>query len=218
MGIHFGDITPVENTAVSAAEINGAAAVSTPQGITLDLNKGAVLDLEKSSPGLKKVMVGASWDTAQAGEDFDLDISALLIHAGGKIATADDIIYFNHMEASGVKLNKDNRTGAGDGDDETIDIDLDAIPQSITGIVFVVNIFEAQERRQTFGMVNNSGIRLVDKEADKEICRFSLKDDYASSTGIVFAKLVRENGAWKFEAVGEGKVVRDLNGFVEMFS
>lgn len=222
MGINFGAATPsapIGATATPAPVVTGPAAeVSTPQGITLDLGKGAILDLTKKEPGMTHVTLAAGWDVSQSGPQCDLDISAFMLNASGKITTADDIIYFKHMEAPGIKLNGDNLTGEGEGDDETIDIDLSQVSTQYDSIVFVVNIYEAMSRRQTFGMINNSYVRLLNKDAgNKEVCRFVLKDDYASSTGVVFAKLKREAGSWKFEAIGDGKVVKDLNDIVALY-
>lgn len=219
MGINFGNMggAPVPQ-ASPAIESGNATQISTPQGITLDLSKGAVLDLTKQEPGLTHVRLGAGWDVASAGSDFDLDISAFALNAAGKITSGNDVIYFKHPEIPGIRLNGDNRTGAGDGDDETIDVDLSQVPAQYSSIVFVVNIYDAEARRQTFGMVNNSYVRLINTDdGDREICRFVLKDDYSASTGVIFAKLKREGTSWKFEAVGDGKVVKDLNGIAALF-
>lgn len=234
MGINFGGgapatsapigaVTPVNpvpaSDPVTPVADNTIQQVSTPQGITLDLGKGAVLDLTKRNPGLRHCRLGAGWDPAATGVEFDLDISAFLLNAAGKITTASDIVYFNNKSAGGVTLNGDNRNGLGEGDDETMDIDLGAVPAQYDAIVFCVNIFEAQQRQQTFGMVQNSYVRLLDKDAgDKELCRFRLKDEYATSTGVVFAKLKRSGADWNFEAIGDGKVVQDLNSLVALFT
>lgn len=213
MGIKFGD-TPVATVATT-----DAAPAATPGGISLDLQKNVVLDLTKENPGLTLVTAAAGWDTALAGASgIDLDISALMLNENNKIVSADDVIYFRHKELPGIRLNKDNTTGEGEGDDETIDIDLSKIDPKYKAIVFIVNIYDAAAKRQTFGMVQNSYIRLLDKaNGDKEICRYRLKDDYSTSTAVVCAKLLRDGGNWKFEAIGEGKVVKDLNDIVAMF-
>lgn len=207
--------------ALSDSVTGDAAEVATPTGNSVDLRKGSKLDLKKRAPGLKNLMVGTSWDAAETGADFDLDLFALLLTDRGKMKPKDGIVYFNKKELPGIRLNEDNRTGAGDGDDETIDICLDKIAQDVGSIVFCVNIYDCMNRKQTFGMVSNSCIRLVDRDnGDKEICRFSLKDDYSSSTAVIFAELTRDrdNNTWKFEAIGEGKMVADLNGIIAMFS
>lgn len=219
MGIKFGD-APAATTAASSTEAT-AAPVATPSGaITLDLTKSAVLDLTKVKPGLKKCVVAAGWDAAAAGSaKIDLDLSAFLCNANGKIESSSDIIYFGHKVENGIRLGEDNTTGEGAGDDETIEVDLDCIDPRYQSIVFIVNIFDAMVKKQTFGMVKESYVRLLDAGDDnKELCRFRLKDDYSSSTGVIFAKLKRNGSGWEFEAVGEGKVMADLNVAAAMFS
>ena len=187
-------------------------------GISLDLNKGAVLDLTKRNPGLKAVMVGAGWDMAVAGADVDLDISAFMLNSAGKITSGGDVIFYNNMQAPGIKLSGDNRTGSGQGDDETIDVDLSQIPPQYGKIAFCVTIHEAAVRRQTFGMVSNAYIRLCDAaNGNKEVCRFSLRDDYSTSTAVIFAELKRNGGEWDFVTVGDGKQ-GDLNTLAAYYS
>ena len=137
----------------------------------LNLQKNQILDLTKKNPGLEKVILGAGWDIAKNGYDFDLDIAAFLLNSNGKVQNIpQDVIFFNNMEAPGIVLEGDNRTGAGDGDDERITIDLSQIRSDIAKIVFVTTIHEAQAKRQTFGMVENSYIRLLDaKNNEKEV-------------------------------------------------
>lgn len=221
MGIRFDDAGANATPATTDAVIGGSAVeVQAPGGgITLDLSKGVTLDLSKAEPGLKLVTLAAGWDVADTGASFDIDISAFLLNASKKIGSAADIIYFRNMQGTGIRLNGDNTTGEGEGDDETIDIDLTKIPDQYTQIDFVVNIYDAMTKKQTFGMVNSSYVRLLNKEAgDKEICRFSLKDEYSTSTAVIVARLVRDGGNWKFETVGEGKVVKDLNDIAAIYS
>ena len=131
----------------------------------LNLQKNQILDLTKKNPGLEKVILGAGWDIAKNGYDFDLDIAAFLLNSNGKVQNIpQDVIFFNNMEAPGIVLEGDNRTGAGEGDDERIRIDLEAISPHVQKIVFVVTIHEAQSKRQTFGMVENSYVRILDEE------------------------------------------------------
>lgn len=232
MGINFNgfsaqadaqpSVPQAQDAALSDSVTGDAVEIATPSGNSVDLRKGSKLDLKKRVPGLNNLMVGARWDAAETGTcDFDLDLFGLLLADGGKMKPKDGIVYFNEKVLPGIRLNGDNRTGAGDGDDETIDICLDQIAPDVESIVFCVNIYECMNRQQTFGMVSNSCIRLVDRDnGDKEICRFSLKDDYSSSTAVIFAKLTRDrdNNTWKFEAVGEGKMAADLNDIIAMFS
>ena len=184
----------------------------------LNLQKNQILDLTKKNPGLEKVVLGAGWDIAKNGYDFDLDIAAFLLNSNGKVQNIpQDVIFFNNMEAPGIALEGDNRTGAGDGDDERITIDLSQIRSDIAKIVFVITIHEAQVKRQTFGMVENSYIRLLDaKNNEKEVCRFNLKEDGSTSTSVVFAELFRDGFEWQFKAVGEGKIA-DLNGILSLY-
>lgn len=184
----------------------------------LNLKKNDVLNLTKKNPGLTNVILGAGWDVANNGFDFDLDIAAFLLNANGKAANIpDDVIFFNHMSAQGIALQGDNRTGAGDGDDERIEIDLSLIRPDVQKIVFVVTIFEAQNKRQTFGMVENSYVRLLDaRNNEKEVCRFNLKENGSMATAVVFAELYRDGYEWQFKAIGEGKIA-DLNGILGLY-
>ena len=183
----------------------------------LNLQKNEILDLTKRNPGLKKVTLGAGWDVSQGGVDFDIDIAAFLLDANNKFNTVSNVIFFNNKQGQGIALSGDNRTGAGEGDDETILMDLEAINPSIQKIVFVVTIHEAQSRRQTFGMVNNSYVRLLDTQNNnRELCRFNLKADGSTATSVLFAELYRDMGEWQFKAVGEGKIA-DLNGVLALY-
>ena len=184
----------------------------------LNLQKNDILDLTKRNPGLKSVTLGAGWDISYGGVDFDIDIAAFMLDANNKFNTVSNVIFFNNKQGQGIALSADNRTGAGEGDDETITIELDQISSDIQKIVFVVTIHEAQSRRQTFGMVNNSYVRLLDTaNNDRELCRFNLKADGSTATSVIFAELYREFGEWQFKAVGEGKIA-DLNVVLALYS
>lgn len=184
----------------------------------LNLQKNDILDLTKKNPGLEKVVLGAGWDVATIGQDFDLDIAAFLLNSNGKVAQVpNDVIFFNNKFGDGICLEGDNRTGAGDGDDERIQIDLSQIRSDVQKIVFMVTIHEAQSRRQTFGMVNNSYVRLLDvKNNEKEICRFNLKENGSTVTSVVFAELYKNGYDWYFKAIGDGKIA-DLNGMLGLY-
>ena len=184
----------------------------------LNLQKNDILDLTKKNQGLKRVILGAGWDVATMGQDFDLDIAAFLLNNNNKVARIpDDVIFFNNMEGQGIRLEGDNRTGAGEGDDERIQIDLSMIRNDIAKIIFVVTIHNAQLKRQTFGMVENSYIRLLDAENDeKEVCRFNLKENGSTVTSVIFAELYRDGNEWRFKAIGDGKIA-DLNGILSLY-
>lgn len=188
------------------------------QSGALNLKKNDILNLTKKEPGLEKVVLGAGWDISLNGSTFDLDISAFLLGQNGKVNNVnEDVIYFNNMNSQGIKLCGDNRTGVGEGDDERIEIDLRQIKESVSKIIFVVIIFEAREKRQTFGMIDNSYIRLLDeKNGEKEICRFNLKENGSTATAVVFAELFKENNEWHFKALGDGKIA-DLNGILSLY-
>ncbi|WP_297438105.1 TerD family protein [uncultured Clostridium sp.] len=180
-------------------------------GLTLNLKKNDVLDLTKRNPGLKKVILGAGWDIAVGGSDFDLDIAAFLLDANNKFNDISNVIFFNNKAGQGITLGDDNRTGAGDGDDERMSLDLSAINPSIQKIIFLVTIHGAREKRQTFGMINNSYVRLLDEaQNEKELCRFDLKENGSTATTVIFSELYRQGAEWQFKALGEGKI-GDLN-------
>ncbi len=207
MGINLGSMM---NNMRSNANDNGVNA--------LNLKKNDVLNLTKKNPGLKKVILGAGWDVASIGQDFDLDIAAFLLNTNGKVQNIpDDVIFFNNMQGQGIYLEGDNRTGVGDGDDERIRLDLESISSHVQKIVFVVTIHEAQAKRQTFGMVENSYVRILDEERnEKEICRFNLKENGSTVTSVIFAELYKVSGEWQFKAIGEGKIA-DLNGILGLY-
>ena len=208
MGINLGAM--MNNINMGASNGNNVNA--------LNLKKNDILNLAKKNPGLKKVILGAGWDVASGGQDFDLDIAAFLLNANGKVQNIpDDVIFFNNMQGQGIYLEGDNRTGACEGDDERIRIDLESIPAHVQKIVFVVTIHEAQVKRQTFGMVENSYVRLLDEENnEREICRFNLKENGSTVTSVIFSELYKQNGEWQFKAIGEGKIA-DLNGILGIY-
>ena len=209
MGINLGDFGSQMNNQ-QAQPAGGAMPI-------LNLKKNDILDLTKRNPGLKNVILGAGWDVAENGQSFDLDIAAFMLDANNKFNSVENVIFFNNKNGQGVSLSGDNRTGSGEGDDERIEIHLDQINPAIQKIVFVVSIFEAQTKRQTFGMVNNSYVRLLDMDKNEsEICRFNLKEDGSTATSVIFAELFRQGADWQFKAVGEGKIA-DLNGLLALY-
>ena len=205
------------NLGAGFENLNGNSSISNQSAGILNLNKNDILDLTKRNPGLKKVSLGAGWDIANNGLDYDLDIAAFLLDSNNKFNIVSNIIFFNNKESQGISLAGDNRTGAGEGDDEVININLEEINPNIAKIVFVVTIHEAQAKRQTFGMVENSYVRLVDLENNKrEICRFNLKENGSTATSVIFAELNRKGSEWQFKAIGEGKLA-DLNGVLALY-
>lgn len=209
---------PIDFSSLGAnANVVPTEAVVSSTHVTVPLQKNTVLDLNKVAPSLENLALGAGWDIASIGSDYDLDISAFLLGANNKISSASDVIYFNNMSAPGIHLNGDNRTGAGAGDDEVISVNLKQVAPNVEKILLAVTIYDAVNRRQTFGQVNNSYIRLIDKNENKEIARFDLKDNYSTETAVIFGELVRNGSNWAFHSIGDGHQV-DLNGLLAYFS
>ncbi len=176
--------------------------------MAINLSKGQKINLSKEAPGLKEAIIGLGWDTKQfdGGFDFDLDASAFLVGANGRVNRDEDFVFYNNLEhSSGSVIHTgDNRTGEGDGDDESIIIDFSKVPESIEKIAIAVTIYDAEGRRQNFGQVSNAFVRLVNKENGEEILRYDLSEDFSIETALVFCEIYRYNGEWKFSAVGSG--------------
>ena len=175
-------------------------------GITLA--KGQKVDLTKSNPGLKNIVVGLGWDVNKydGGFSFDLDTAAFLTGANGKVTSDTDFVFYNNLRhpSGSVTHLGDNLTGAGDGDDEQIKVALDQVPANIEKIAFTVTIHEALQRSQNFGQVSNSYIRVMDEASGTELIRYDLGEDFSIETAIVVGELYRHNGEWKFNAIGSG--------------
>lgn len=174
----------------------------------ISLAKGQKISLSKTNPGLNKVVVGIGWDVNMydTGGDFDLDASAFLLGANGKATSQNDFIFYgqkNHPSGAVEHLG-DNLTGAGEGDDEQIKVNLSLVPADIEKIAFSVTIYEADARGQNFGMVSNSFIRIYNEETGEEILRYDLGEDFSIETAAIFGELYKNNGEWKFNAIGSG--------------
>ncbi len=174
----------------------------------ISLFKGQKIDLTKGNPKLSKILIGLGWDTKKydGGFDFDLDAAAFLLGANGKVQSDYDFVFYNNLAHSSgaVQHMGDNLTGAGDGDDEQIKIDLSKVPANIDKIAFTVTIHEADSRRQNFGQVSNAFIRIVDESNGKELIRYDLGEDFSVETAVVVGELYRNAGEWKFNAIGSG--------------
>ena len=188
--------------------------------MAVNLTKGGRISLNKEAPGLKKILIGLGWDTnaSDTGADFDLDASVFLLDSNAKVANEKDFVFYNNLSSSdgSVVHPGDNRTGEGDGDDESIKVDLSKISSSIKEIAIVVTIHEAAQRKQNFGMVRNAFIRLVNDETNTEIVRYDLEEDYSTETGLLFGRLYFKDNEWKFSAVGTG-YKEGLDGFCKQF-
>ncbi len=174
----------------------------------VSLKKGQKVSLTKDNPGLTKVVVGLGWDVNafDTGGDFDLDAAAFLLADTGKITKSEDFVFYGNLThpSGSVQHQGDNRTGVGDGDDEQIRIDLKSVPDNITKIAFTVTIYEAEQRNQNFGQVSNAFIRIYNEETGEEMLRYDLGEDFSIETAAVFGELYKNNGEWKFNAIGSG--------------
>ena len=167
------------------------------------LQKGQKVSLTKGNPGLKNVVVGIGWDVNafDTGGDFDLDAAAFCLTETGKVSGSNDFVFYGNLThpSGAVQHLGDNLTGAGDGDDEQIKIDLSMVPANITRIAFTVTIYEAEARRQNFGQVSNAFVRIYN-----ELIRYDLGEDFSIETAAVFGELYKNGDEWKFNAIGSG--------------
>lgn len=174
----------------------------------INLQKGQKVSLTKGNPGLSKVVVGLGWDVNQfdTGGSFDLDAAAFLVTDSGKVSRPEDFVFYGNLThpSGGVQHLGDNLTGAGDGDDEQIKVNLSAVPANIAKIVFTVTIYDAEVRRQNFGQVNNAFIRIYNEDTGAEMLRYDLGEDFSIETAAVFGELYRNGNEWKFNAIGSG--------------
>lgn len=181
--------------------------------MSVSLQKGQKVSLSKDNAGLSKVIIGLGWDEVERKKGFfapkpqpiDCDATAFLLQ-NGKLANKDDVVYFGNLrhKSGTVQHMGDNLTGAGDGDDEQIIVDLARIPAQYDRIVIIVNIYQARQRQQHFGLIRNAFIRLVDGRNNREMCKYNLTDDYSGRTAMIFGEVYRYNGEWKFNAIGQG--------------
>ena len=175
--------------------------------MAISLNKGGNLSLSKTDPTLVRILIGLGWDErATDGASFDLDASAFLLTASGKVRGDHDFIFYNQLKSQdgSVEHTGDNRSGQGDGDDESLVVDLSKVSPEIEKIAITVTIHDAQSRGQNFGQIANAFIRVVNQDSGIEIVRFDLAEDYSTETAMVFGEVYRHNGEWKFRAVGQG--------------
>lgn len=174
---------------------------------SLTLTKGNNLSLTKADPGLERALIGLGWDPrTTSGEPFDLDASALLVGADGKVRSQDDFIFYNQLQSKdgSVVHQGDNRSGVGDGDDEQVLIDLSLIAADVERVVIVVSIDQADARAQNFGQIRDAYCRVLNQDTDQEVVRYDLSEDAAPETSMIFAEIYRNRAEWKFRAVGQG--------------
>ena len=185
----------------------------------VSLSKGGNVSLSKAAPNLTAVIVGLGWDArTTTGTDFDLDASALLLNAEGRVGNDQNFVFFNNLKSpdGSVEHTGDNLTGEGEGDDEQVKVNLAGVPADVTRIVFPVSIYEAETRQQSFGQVRNAFIRVMNQADSVELARYDLSEDASTETAMVFGELYRNGAEWKFRAIGQG-YASGLRGIAQDF-
>jgi len=187
--------------------------------VSVVLSKGGNVSLTKEAgdAGLTAVVVGLGWDVrTTTGVDYDLDASALLCGANGKVLSDNHFVFYNNLKSpdGAVEHTGDNRTGEGEGDDEQIKVDLAALGSDVHKIVIPVSIDDADAKGQNFGQVNNAFIRVVNQAGNTELARFDLTEDASTETAMIYGELYRHGSDWKFRAVGQG-YASGLRGIVQ---
>ena len=207
--------------------------------MSVSLQKGQKVNLSKDNAGLAKVIVGLGWDEAKPSggggggffatlfgggaatthQAIDCDASAIMLK-NGKFVDRTDLVYFGNLKHKSGTVNHmgDNLTGEGEGDDEQIVIELSRVPAEYDKIVIVVNIYQAVQRKQHFGMIENAFIRLVDARNNKEMCKYNLTENYSGMTAMIFGEIYRHNGEWKFNAMGNGTTDPGIGELCRRFS
>ena len=207
--------------------------------MSVSLQKGQKVNLSKDNAGLAKVIVGLGWDEAKPSggggggffatlfgggaatthQAIDCDASAIMLK-NGKFVDRTDLVYFGNLKHKSGTVNHmgDNLTGEGEGEDEQIVIDLSRVPAEYDKIVIVVNIYQAVQRKQHFGMIENAFIRLVDARNNKEMCKYNLTENYSGMTAMIFGEIYRHNGEWKFNAMGNGTTDPGIGELCRRFS
>jgi stress response protein SCP2 len=196
--------------------------------MAINLKKGQRISLTKEDPSLQQIMCGLGWDVASkpggfwgGTKEFDLDSSVLCLDGNKKLLDVKNIIYFGNLRHSSgaIAHQGDNLTGAGEGDDEIINIDLPLIPSNIVYLLFAINIYKCNERRQDFGMVENAFVRLVNRNSNKELARYNLSGaEYQGMTGMILAEVYRHNDEWKMAAVGNGFKIATLADIAKLYT
>jgi len=178
--------------------------------MTINLSKGERISLEKVAPGLKQIFIGLGWDInpTDTGGDFDIDASIFLLDSSEKLISDKHFIFYNNQDSpdpdKSIHQRGDNRTGAGEGDDEIIDMKLNTVPNEVDKVAIAVTIHEADKRQQNFGQVNNAFVRIVNCENEEEVIRYDLTEDFSVETALIMAELYRKDGEWRMNAVGAG--------------
>ncbi|WP_130863266.1 TerD family protein [Bacilliculturomica massiliensis] len=194
--------------------------------MSVSLQKGQKVSLTKDNAGLSRILIGLGWDEVKQKKGFfapkpaaiDCDASVMALKEG-KLRGVEDVVYFGNLrhKSGAIQHMGDNLTGAGDGDDEQIVVDLTKVPAEYDKLVFVVNIYQAVQRKQDFGLIENAFIRIVDGQKNQEMLRYNLSAEYAGMTAVIFGEIYRYNNEWKFNAIGQGTTDPGLNELVRRF-
>jgi stress response protein SCP2 len=204
--------------------------------MSINLVKGQKIDLTKGRSSLSSIMVGLGWDPVEkkksggflggllggaggGGAEVDCDASVILLDENGKLKSKQNLVYFGNKTSQdgSVVHSGDNLTGDGDGDDEVINLNLNSISPSVHRLVFVVNIYQAKQRKQDFGLIQNAFIRLVDNSSKEELIHYNLTENYAGKTSLIPGELYRHGTEWKFSAVGEGTLDSDISSIANKY-
>jgi tellurium resistance protein TerD len=175
--------------------------------MAISLQKGGNVNLSKEAPGLNKMVIGLGWDTrATDGAAFDLDGAIFLLNTGGKVRSDADFVFYNNLKSTDGSIvhSGDNTTGAGEGDDETVTIDLTKVPADVDKIAICVTIHDADARKQNFGQVSKAFVRCVNATGNAEIARYDLSEDGSTEAAMIFGEVYRAGADWKFRAIGQG--------------
>jgi tellurium resistance protein TerD len=173
----------------------------------LSLVKGENISLTKTNSLLKNINIGLGWDVRETDQEvFDLDASLLMVNVNGKVRSNADFIYYNKTDSDcrSVHHTGDNRTGYGDGDDETIQVFLEKVPSDIHRLIIILSIDKAEQKKQNFGQVSSAYVRLVNIDTDEEIIRFDLSENSSTDLAMIFGEIYRYNVEWKFKAIAQG--------------
>ena len=201
--------------------------------MSVNLQKGQKVDLTKGNAGSTKLMVGLGWDPIKksggflggmfgggAGNEIDCDASVIMLDANNKFTKKEDVVFFGNLKhpSGSIQHMGDNLTGDGDGDDEQVKIDLSRVPADIHHLIFVVNIYDCQRRKQDFGLIQNAFIRIVNDSNNQELLKFNLSESYAGRTALIIGEVYRNNNEWKFAAIGEGTTDISLSELLKRYA
>lgn len=184
----------------------------------IELTKGSRFNVSKEAPDLKKVAIGLGWKVNQNGQSYDVDASVFMLDRNNKVPDEKYFVFYNNLQSldGSLRHSGDNRTGEGDGDDETIYVDLTKVNPAIQEIVFVVTIHQGQEKQQNFSQIRNAFIKIYNQETRRSLARYNLREAFSQETALEFGRLYKKDGEWRFQAVGEG-YSSGLQSFVDKY-